>query len=112
MIIEILATSPLPSASPSESSGATAGEPTTPVAGVAVPALPRRIDVLAEILEDESRAALRALTVVDHRAQLRAILNAPLLVVGEVGAEVDRRQSALETAPNFRRDTRGRVRGA
>src|SRR5215510_11795891 len=59
------------------------------VARVAVAALPIDGDILTEILEDVARPALRALTVVDHRAKLGAVLLAPLLVVGEVGAQVD-----------------------
>ena len=70
------------------------------------------VDVLAEVLEDEPRAALRALAVVDHRAELRAVLDAALLVVGEVGAQVDRRQPVLRAAPSCRRDTRARGRAA
>src|SRR5689334_17464429 len=66
---------------------------------VAVLATPVRLDVLAKVLEDEPGAALRALTVVDHRAKLGAVLNAALLVVGEVGAEIDRRQPRLQALP-------------
>src|SRR5438270_12692934 len=58
------------------------GDQTSALAPVAVPALPLGLDVLAEIVEDEPRAALRALAVVDHRAQLRPILDPALLVVG------------------------------
>src|SRR5215217_1361202 len=68
-------------------------------AGVAVLALPIGLDVFAEVLENEPRAALGALTVVDHRAELGAVLNAALLVIGEVGAQVDRRQFALQPLP-------------
>src|SRR6185437_3461352 len=70
-----------------------------PVAGVAVAALPLGIDRFAEVLEDEARAALRALTVIDHRAQLRPILRAPLLVVREVGTQVDRGELRLQPLP-------------
>src|SRR6185503_14315126 len=53
------------------------------VARVAVVAAPIRVDGLAEVLQDVARAALSALTIVDHRAELRAVEQAPLLVVGE-----------------------------
>src|ERR1700753_3075461 len=66
---------------------------------VAVLARPVRIDLLVEVLEDETRATLRALTVVDHRTQFVAILHSALLVVGEVGAEIDLREAALESLP-------------
>src|SRR4051794_2671147 len=59
------------------------------VAGVAVPALPIGVHVLAEVVENEARAALRGLTVLHHSTQLRAILDATRLVVGEIGAEID-----------------------
>src|SRR4051812_8599845 len=71
----------------------------TPVARVAIMALPVRVDVLAEVVEDEPRPTLRTLTVGNHRLELGAILDAPLLVVGEIGAEVDLRQLVLHAFP-------------
>src|SRR6185312_10873801 len=64
-----------------------------------IAAMPLGIDLLAEVLEDESRPTLRALAVADHRTELRAILRATFLVVREIGAQVDRRQAILQTLP-------------
>jgi hypothetical protein len=65
------------------------------VARIAILTTPIRLDVLAEILEDESRSALRTLAVVDHRAKFGAILDSPLFVIGEIRAQVDRGEPAL-----------------
>src|SRR5205823_9824092 len=62
------------------------------VARVAVAALPVRLDILAEILENEPRAALCRLTVLHHGAKLGAVLQTTRLVIGEVRAQVDRCQ--------------------
>src|SRR5262245_37889744 len=67
--------------------GSTPGHHDFPVACIAVPTFPPGDIFLAEVVEDEPRPALCALTVVDHRAQLGPILESPLFVVGEVGAQ-------------------------
>src|SRR5579872_6601430 len=69
------------------------------VTGVAVPALPVGRHVLAEVIEYEPRSTLRALTVGNHGAELGAVLQPALLVIREVGAQIHRRQSTLETLP-------------
>src|ERR1051325_1338702 len=69
------------------------------VADVAHPALPVGFHVLAEIIENEARSALRALTVGNHRAQLGAVLLPAMLVVGEALAQVDRRELVAEPLP-------------
>src|SRR5690606_26013148 len=58
------------------------------VAGVAVAASPVGVALLAEVLEDVARAALRGLAEADHRAELLLVAGPALLVVGEVGAQV------------------------
>src|SRR3982751_513677 len=68
------------------------------VARVAVAALPLGFHILAEVIEDESRAALRRLTILNHRAQLGAILQPARLVVGEIRAEIDGRESLRRQA--------------
>src|SRR5690348_15859227 len=60
------------------------------VAPVAIAALPVRLNLLAEVFEDESSAALRALAVLHHCSKLRSVLHTPRFVVGEVSAEIDR----------------------
>src|SRR5438128_381208 len=69
------------------------------VARVAVAAPPVVLHILAEVLEDEPRAAARRLREVDHGLQLRLVARAALLVVGEVGAQVDLREALAEALP-------------
>src|SRR5438132_1299639 len=59
------------------------------VASVAVAAAPIGGDFLAEVLENVTRPALRRLAELDHRAELDLIHRPPLLVIGEIGAEID-----------------------
>src|SRR5438552_19156010 len=65
---------------------------------VARATIPRLVDDLAEILQNESRATLRLLTVRHHRPQLGAVLQAPLLVVCEIRAQIDVRHPLLARA--------------
>src|SRR3954470_15171578 len=69
------------------------------VAGIAVVAAPAGFHVLAEILEDESRAALGALTVSNHGAKLGPVLDAALLVIRQVGTQIHLGEPILHALP-------------
>src|SRR5688572_9137818 len=69
------------------------------VARIAVFTLPVRINFLAEVLENVARAALGGLTELYHRPQLLLIHRAPLFVVLQVRAEIDRGQVVAEPLP-------------
>src|SRR5688572_20500470 len=51
------------------------------------------------MLEDVARSALRRLAELDHRAKLFLVHRAALLVVLEVGAEIDGREVLPESLP-------------
>src|SRR4051812_16382792 len=69
------------------------------VASVAVPASPLRIHLLAKVLEDVLRPALRSLAELDHRAELLLIHCATLLVVLEVSAQIHSAEIFAEALP-------------
>jgi hypothetical protein len=58
------------------------------IAGVAVPATPGLRNLFTEVFEDELRPALSGLTEIDDRPKLFLVVRAPLLVVGEIVAQI------------------------
>src|SRR5687768_9011010 len=69
------------------------------VARIAVLARPRFVDLLAEVLEDEPRAAARRLAERHDRVELRLVLGAALLVIEQVRAQVHGREVAAKALP-------------
>src|SRR5690606_18803441 len=59
------------------------------VAGVAVATLPVLVDLLAEVLQDVARPAVRGLAEPDHALKLLLVACPALLVVDEIPLEID-----------------------
>src|SRR5439155_27154316 len=66
---------------------------------IAIVAAPIGRHFLAEVLEDVTRAALRRLAELNHRAELLLIHRAPLLVVLQISAQIHRAEIAAEALP-------------
>src|SRR5665213_1522095 len=65
------------------------------IAGIAIPARPSRVDFLAEVFENESRAAAGGLTELDYRVELGLIPGAAIFVVDEICGEISKRCQCL-----------------
>ena len=79
--------------------GAASQQSDVRIARVAIVAAPIGRHFLAEVLEDVTRAALRRLAELNHRAELLLIHRAPLLVVLQIRAQVHRAQIVAEPLP-------------
>src|SRR4029078_2761269 len=66
---------------------------------IAVVARPVRGHLLPEMLEDVPGSALGGLTELDHRAELLLIHRPALLVILEVGAQIDGAEVVAESLP-------------
>src|SRR5690606_8958319 len=73
--------------------------PVLRVARIAVAAAPPFVDLLAEVLQDEVRAAPRRLAEVDHPLQLPLVTRPALLIVQQVPMQVHTRQAGLQPFP-------------
>lgn len=69
------------------------------IAGIAIPARPSRVDFLAEVFENESRAAAGGLTELDYRVELGLIPGAAIFVVDEICGEINRREVVAQPLP-------------